>query len=65
MKMTLTVVLEEVPDCDGGGYVAYAEGLPGAISEGDTLEEARENLRDAIYLLLQAKRELAVPRPLR
>jgi predicted RNase H-like HicB family nuclease len=32
--------------------------LPGAISEGDTLEEARDNLRDAIELLLEANREL-------
>jgi len=58
MDMTLTAVFEEVPPSDGGGYVAYAEELPGAISEGDTLEEARENLRDAIELLLEANREL-------
>jgi predicted RNase H-like HicB family nuclease len=32
--------------------------LPGAISEGDTLEEARTNLRDAIELLLEANRAL-------
>jgi len=51
--MTLTAVLEEVPASEGGGYVAYAEELPGAISEGDTLEEARENLRDAIAALLE------------
>ena len=58
MDMTLTAVFEEVPESDGGGYVAYAEELPGAISEGDTLEEARDNLRDAIELLLEANREL-------
>ena len=59
MDMTLTAVFEEVPAADGGGYVAYTEELPGAISEGDTLEEARENLRDAIGLLVEANRELA------
>ena len=53
VSMTLTAVLEEVPASEGGGYVAYAEELPGAISEGDTLEEARENLRDAIAALLE------------
>ena len=58
MDMTLTAVFEEVPASEGGGYVAYAEELPGAISEGDTLEEARENLRDAIELLLEANRDL-------
>ena len=57
--MTLTAVFEEVPAAEGGGYVAYTEELPGAISEGDTLEAARENLRDAIELLLEANRELA------
>jgi len=59
MDMVLTAVYEEVPESQGGGYVAYTEELPGAISEGDTLEEARENLRDAIELLLEANRELA------
>jgi len=58
MDMTLTAVFEEVPESDGGGYVAYAEEIHGAISEGDTLEEARDNLRDAIGLLLEANREL-------
>lgn len=59
MTLTLSAVFEEVPESEGGGYVAYTEELPGAISEGDTLEEARENLRDAIELLLEANRELA------
>jgi predicted RNase H-like HicB family nuclease len=59
MDMTLTAVFEEVPASDGGGFVAYAEELPGAISEGETLDEARENLRDAIAILLDANRELA------
>lgn len=58
MDMILTAVFEEVSTSEGG-YLAYTEELPGAISEGDTLEEARENLRDAIELLLEANRELA------
>jgi len=57
--MVINAVFEEVPESEGGGFVAYVEELPGAISEGDTLEEARENLRDAVELLLQANRELA------
>jgi predicted RNase H-like HicB family nuclease len=59
MDITVTAVFEEVSSAEGGGYVAYTEELPGAISEGETLEEARENLRDAIELLLEANRELA------
>jgi predicted RNase H-like HicB family nuclease len=62
MDLTLTAVFEEVPE--GGGYVAYTEELPGAITQGDSLDEARENLRDAIEVLLEANRELAgKPRP--
>lgn len=58
VDMVLTAVYEEVPDSEGGGYVAYAEELPGAISEGDTLDEARENLRDAVEQLLEANRQI-------
>jgi predicted RNase H-like HicB family nuclease len=41
------------------GYVAYIEELPGANTQGDTLDEARENLREAVDLVLEANRELA------
>jgi antitoxin HicB len=50
---TLTAVFEEVSESEGGGYVAYTEEFPGAISEGDSLEEARDNLWDAIGILLE------------
>ena len=59
MDITLTAVYEQVSESEGGGYVAYAEELPGAITEGETLDEARENLRDAVELLIQANRELS------
>jgi len=58
MEMILTAVFEEVPQNEGGGYVAYVEELPGAITEGDTLAQARENLHDAIEELVKANREL-------
>ena len=58
MDMVLTAIYEEVPESEGGGYLAYTEELPGAISEGDTLEEARQNLRDAIEQLLEANRQI-------
>lgn len=41
------------------GYVAFVEELPGANTQGDTLEEARENLVEAVELVLQANRDLA------
>jgi len=41
------------------GYIAFVEELPGANTQGDTLEEARENLRDAISMILDENREQA------
>lgn len=54
--MQVTCVFEEAAE---GGYLAYVEEIPGANSQGETLDEARENLRDAITLLLEANRDLA------
>ena len=59
MDITLTAVFEEVSAQEGGGYTAYVEELTGAISEGDTLEEARANLRDAVILLLKTDSTLS------
>jgi predicted RNase H-like HicB family nuclease len=53
--MDFTAVFRRVPE----GYIGYVEELPGANTQGATLEEARENLREAIELVLQANRELA------
>ena len=53
--MQLTAVFMQVPE----GYVAFVEELPGANTQGATLEEARENLREAVALVLEANRELA------
>jgi predicted RNase H-like HicB family nuclease len=41
------------------GYIALVEELPGANTQGATLEEARENLREAVQLVLDANRALA------
>lgn len=41
------------------GYVAFVEELPGANTQGATLEEARTNLQEAIALVLEANRALA------
>ena len=53
--MKLTAVFEEVDE----GYIGFTEELPGANTQGDTLEEARENLREAVELVLEANRTLA------
>jgi predicted RNase H-like HicB family nuclease len=54
--MQLTAVFVQVPE---GGYVAFVQELPGANTQGATLDEARENLREAVALVVEANRELA------
>lgn len=53
--MQFTAVYMKVPE----GYVAFVQELPGANTQGETLDEARENLREAVELVLEANRELA------
>ena len=48
--MKLKVVLDP---SDEGGFTAYVPTLPGCISEGDSREEARRNIREAIDLYLE------------
>lgn len=56
MQFEFTAIFQEAPE---GGYVAFVEELPGANTQGDTLEEARENLREAVSLVLDSNRLLA------
>ena len=55
MKEILTAVFEKSPQ----GYIGYVEELPGANTQGKTLEETKANLAEAIMLVLQANRQLA------
>lgn len=54
MEKTYTAVYKKVK----GWYIGYAEELPGANTQGKTLKEVRENLREAIELILQANRQV-------
>ncbi|MEK7700299.1 MAG: type II toxin-antitoxin system HicB family antitoxin [Planctomycetota bacterium] len=55
MQINLTAVFQKVPE----GYIGFVEELPGANTQGDTLEEARSNLEEAVQLVLEANRLLA------
>jgi predicted RNase H-like HicB family nuclease len=62
MESTFTAIFEKADDC----YIGYVEELPGANSQGRTLEETRENLHEAIELILVSKKickDLEVPHP--
>jgi len=51
-ELTLTAIFEEAEE---GGYIGYVAELPGANTQGETLEEVRENLVEAIELILNSK----------
>jgi len=52
--VNLTAVFEQV----GEWWLGYVEELPGANTQGKTLGEARENLREAVQLIIEVNREL-------
>ena len=55
MSITLTAVYRKVPE----GYIGFVEELPGANTQGATIEEACENLKEAVELVIEANRALA------
>ena len=54
MKLKLTKIFQRVPE----GYIGFVEELPGANTQGKSLEETKVNLEEAIELVLEANREL-------
>ena len=55
MQFHLTAVFQQVPE----GYIGFVEELPGANTQGKTLEETRANLQEAVALVWEANRLLA------
>jgi predicted RNase H-like HicB family nuclease len=53
--MKFTAVFEKVAE----GYIGFVEELPGANTQGTTLDETRANLQEAVELVLDANRTLA------
>jgi predicted RNase H-like HicB family nuclease len=54
-NLSFTAVFVEDPQ---GGYSAYVEEIPGANSQGETLEEAKENLKEALQMVLETNKIL-------
>ena len=54
MKGEFTAIIEEAPE---GGYWAICPEVPGANGEGETIDETKESLRDAIRLVLEDRVE--------
>lgn len=55
MPLEFTAVYRKVPE----GYIGFVEELPGANTQGLTLDETRRNLEEAARMVLEANRELA------
>jgi predicted RNase H-like HicB family nuclease len=55
-KLKLTAVFQEA---DEGGYIAFIEELPGVNTQGDTLDEAKTNLLEAMDLVMDTRRMLS------
>jgi len=58
--MEYVIVIEEGND---GSFSAYVPDLPGCVSCGDTLDELRHNIRDAVHLHLESLRDHGEPIP--
>ncbi|QTA90940.1 type II toxin-antitoxin system HicB family antitoxin [Desulfonema magnum] len=54
MKAEFTAIIETAPE---GGYWAICPEIPGANGQGETIEETKNNLRQAIELILEDRRE--------
>lgn len=52
--MKMTAVFQPAAE---GGYVAWLEEMPGVMTQGETMDEARDNLRDAFQLSVEYLRE--------
>jgi predicted RNase H-like HicB family nuclease len=57
-RMPLTAIFQKVSE----GYIAFIEELPGANTQGKTLEETRTNLEEAVEMVMEANRYLAEER---
>ena len=54
MKAEFTAIIEPAPE---GGYWAICPEVAGANGQGETVEEAKNNLREAIELILEDRRQ--------
>ena len=66
-KLEYPVIIEPLPEAEGGGFVALVPDLPGCMSDGETAEEAVSSVKDAIAAWIDEAKRLGrrVPAPSR
>ncbi|MDP2363710.1 MAG: type II toxin-antitoxin system HicB family antitoxin [Ignavibacteria bacterium] len=52
MRMSFTAIIQKVKE----GYIGFVEEIPGANTQGETIEEVRENLKEAIQLVIESNK---------
>ena len=52
-----------IEKADDGSYTAYVPDLPGCTTSGDTVDEVKENIKEAVSLYLETLREQGQPTP--
>ena len=55
-KLKLTAVFQEAEE---GGYIAFVEEIPGINTQGETLDDAKTNLLEALHLVMDTQRMLS------
>jgi antitoxin HicB len=62
-RLEYPVIIEPLPENEGGGFVAFVPDLPGCISDGETAEAALASVRDAIAEWIEEATALGRPVP--
>ena len=62
-KLEYPVIIEPLPESEGGGFVALVPDLPGCMSDGDTAEAALAAVRDAVAAWVEEATALGRPIP--
>lgn len=60
-QQQIEVIFEPQP---GGGYTVYSPDLPGMVTQGDTLDDAKQNAQEAIELYVESMRDRGKDVPL-
>jgi len=61
--MRSVVIPVDIEPLEEGGYLAVCEAIQGCHAEGDTVDEALENLKDVARMLLELRKEDGLPPP--
>jgi antitoxin HicB len=62
-KLEYPVIIEPLPEDEGGGFIALVPDLPGCMSDGDTAEAALASVQDAVVAWVEEAKALGRPIP--